>query len=327
MKFLILVSTVLLLFGTQETTAQINVHTEDLPRFYEAFDKVLSTTDSVKQVEFLQKIYIDKASNGLKDIIAMRQINVSDFRKFILDNKQSLSEKRPWIMSVLKQQALIEDKITIFKKLYPDFREGDIYFIVGNNNTGGTIRDKTVYIGTEVISSSQENWAVPTVLHEFTHTQQWTQRNIIRLMSSDSLVKDYMGTHTQLLGRSIEEGMADFVGELVNGTSLAKTNPGGHTAFGLQNEKQIWEAFKKEMLLPFDQKMGWIWGKREFNGKSVDDLGYFVGHQICKSYYNNAKNKELALKEMLATNLTDENAKKFLIASGYLTKEESEQLK
>jgi uncharacterized protein YjaZ len=87
--------------------------------------------------------------------------------------------------------------------------------------------------------------------------------------------------------------MADFVAELVNGESLAKTNPYGHTAFGLKNEQAVWDAFKKEMFLPFDHNMGWLYGSsgREINGEKVRDLGYFVGHQICKSYYNKAKNK------------------------------------
>ncbi len=257
----------------------------------------------------------------------MTGINTIELRKYIRSNKESLTKKRPWIMSVLKQQATIEKKIERFKKLYPDFRDGDIYFCVGVNRTGGTINDKTVYIGTEVVATDKENWAVFTVLHEFTHTQQWTQRNMVRLMSSDSLVKNYMSTHTQLLGRALEEGLADFTGELVNGESLAKINPGGHTAFGLKNEQSVWATFKKEMFLTFDQKMGWVSGKREMNGRTVEDLGYFVGHQICKSYYNKSKNKEQALRDMLATNFTDENAKKFLISSGYLTKKEVEEIR
>ena len=57
------------------------------------------------------------------------------------------------------------------------------------------------------------------------------------------------------------------------------------------------------------------------------DLGYFVGHQICKRYYTNSKNKKQALKEMLELHLNDENAKRFLFASGYLTQKEFEEIK
>ena len=303
---------------SQKTMAQINLHTEDLPRFYQAFDSVLTTTDSSKQMAFIKTLYVDKASAGLKEFMELRGGNAVEWRKFMLNDRKSLIEKRPWIMTVLQQQATIETKIKRFKTLYPDFREGDIYFCVGINNSGGTINDKTVYIGTEVAASNKENWAIFLVLHEFTHTQQWTQRNITRLKSSELLIKDYMATHSELLGRCIEEGMADFVAELVNEEDLAKTNPGGHTAFGLKNEQAIWAMFEKEMYLPLDPKLGWLYNKREINGEKISDLGYFVGHQICKSYYNNSKNKKQALSEMMTLNLTDENARKFFVSSGYM---------
>jgi uncharacterized protein YjaZ len=327
-KISIFVTVLLVLFCGQKTKAQITIYTDDLPHFYQAFDSVLITTDSTKQISFLNNFYVDKATKGLKEFMKIRNINTNDWRKFILNDKQSLVEKRQLILSVLTQQPLIEKKINRFKKLYPDFRDGDIYFIVGVNNTGGTINDKTVYVGTEVVASSRKNWAVSSVLHEFTHTQQWTQRNIVLLMNSDSLVKDYMSTHTELLGRCLEEGLADFVSELVNEESLAKTIPSGHTAFGQKNEKEIWSVFKKDMFLKFDGNMGWLnSGKHKINGQEVSDLGYFVGYQICKSYYKKSKNKQQALKEMIGTNFTDEIARKFLIQSGYLTQEELKEIK
>lgn len=327
LKFSIVISTFIFLFCAQKTAAQNSLHTEDLSRFYEAFDSVLNTTDSIKQIEFINKIYVAKASKGLKEFMELRGGNSVEWRKLILKEKISLNEKRPWIMSVLSQQSTIERKINKFKKLYPDFREGDIYFCVGINNSGGTIYDNTVYIGTEVAASNKKDWAVSLVLHEFAHTQQWTQRNIQRLKSSDTLIKTYERTHTQLLGKCLEEGMADFVSELINGKSLAKTNPSGHTAFGLKNEKRIWNIFKQEMFSSFDDNKGWLYSKREINGETISDLGYFVGHQICKSYYNNTTSKKQALQKMLALDLNDANAKIFLIESGYLTQKELMDIK
>jgi hypothetical protein len=322
--FAALATAFLLVICSQKVTAQINLHTEDLPRFYQAFDSVLTTTDSLRQIEIIQTLYVDKASAGLKEFMRIRGGNAVEWRKFMLKEKQSLIEKRPWILSALTQQGIIKKKLRGFKKLYPGFRDGDVYFCVGINNSGGTIYDKTVYIGTEVVASNSDNWAVFMVLHEFAHTQQWIQRNITRLQSDTASGLEYMRTHTQLLGKCLEEGMADFVAELVNGESLAKTNPFGHTAFGLKNEQAVWNAIKKEIFLPFDHKMGWLYGEREINGEKVRDIGYFVGHQICKSYYNKSKNKKQALKEMLELNLTDENAKLFLISSSYLTQKDLE---
>jgi hypothetical protein len=297
MKIMKLISFALLMSFSMN--AQITLHTEDLPRFYQALDSVLTTQDTAKQLDFINKLYVEKASKGLKEYMELRGGNAVEWHKLMLKDQQGLKEKRPWIMSVINQKSIIEKKLERFKTLYPDFREGDIYFCVGINNSGGTIRDKTVYIGAEVLASDKENWALSTVLHEFTHTQQWTQRNILRFISSDSLVKDYMSSHSLLLGRCLEEGMADFVSELVNEENLAITIPSGHTAFGLKNEPTIWAMFKKEMLLPFDHNGGWLYGKREVNGEKVNDLGYFIGHQICKKYYESAKDKKKALKEMI----------------------------
>ncbi len=55
----------------------------------------------------------------------------------------------------------------------------------------------------------------------------------------------------------------------------------------------------------------------EIDGKSGRDLSYFVKCQICKSYSEKAKDKKQALAYKIDLNLTDENAKNFLLASGY----------
>jgi uncharacterized protein YjaZ len=319
-KYLLkLALSIVFIISTNTNYAQITLHTEDLPRFFAAFDSVLTTKDTVQQDKFIQEIYVDKASPGLKKFMELRGGNTIAWRKFITNNTQSLIEKRPYILSVLNQEKTINKKINRFKKLYPAFRDGDIYFCVGINNSGGTIYDNTVYIGAEIAANSKPDWANSLVLHEFTHTQQWVQKNIKALETNENMLKEYENTHNLLIGKCIEEGMADFVGELANGESLAKTHPNGHTAFGLKNEKIIADLFKKDMFKNFEWKDGWLYSQKEINGEKISDLGYFMGYQICKSYYKKSKNKKLALSEMLNMNLTDENAKNFVENSGYFS--------
>ncbi|WP_461109981.1 hypothetical protein [Spirosoma koreense] len=277
----------------------------------------MTTRDTAQQAAFIRRLYVDKASQGLKEFMELRGGSTANWRAFMEKDKMVLLEKRPWILSVLEQETEIRKRIALFKRIYPAFRDGDIYFCVGINNSGGTIDNRTVYIGTEVAANSQPNWAVPLVLHEFVHTQQWTQRNKDRILKSKELEKEYTATHKQLLGRCIEEGMADFIAELVYEQPLAVVNPGGHTAFGLTHEQLIWDAFQKEMYADVDWKGGWLYGKRAIAGQPVRDLGYFVGHQICKQYYQKAKDKQAAIRYMIELNLTDENAKRFLLDSGY----------
>lgn len=306
----------LLLLPT-EARPQINIHTEDLPRFYQAFDSVATTSDTVKQLAFIQKLYVDKASSGLNEFMELRGGNTSKWRKYMEENKASLLEKRPYILSVLDQEAEIFRKISLYKSYYPDFRDGDIYFCVGIGNSGGTIRNKTVYIGTEVAASSMPNWSVYLVMHEFTHTQQWTQRNVEKINANKQLSAEYEKTHKNLLGKCLEEGMADFVAELLSGKDLAVIHPDGYIAFGQKHELRIWEEFKKDMSQPINWDKGWLYNSRKTDGEAMRDLGYFVGYKICKSYYEKAKNKKQALDYMIGLNLTDENSKNFLASSGY----------
>jgi len=293
--------------------AQIKLHTEDLPRFYQAFDSVVATSDTSKQLALIQQLYVDKASSGLKEFMELRGGNTREWRNFIVKNQLALQEKRPHILSVLTQQPEILRRIALFKSYYPDFRDGDIYFCVGINNSGGTIQDRTVYIGTEVAANSSPDWSVYLVLHEFVHTQQWTQRHLKELQADSLAGQQYMDTHRNLLGKCLEEGMADFVAELVLGKPLSS----GYITFGLKHEQSVWKEFYKEMNQPFDHKKGWLYAERNIEGETVRDIGYFIGYKICKSYYDRAKNKKKALSHMIGLNLTDDNAKQFLMSSGY----------
>lgn len=59
-----------------------------------------------------------------------------------------------------------------------------------------------------------------------------------------------------------------------------------------------------------------------YNGGSkgkTADLGYYIGYEICKSYYNNALDKKRAVKDIIELNYDDNIAvDKFLAKSNYL---------
>lgn len=58
----------ILLNSSPKLIAQINLYTEDLPRFYEAFDSVLTTADTLKQVEYIKKMYIEPCFKRIEKI-------------------------------------------------------------------------------------------------------------------------------------------------------------------------------------------------------------------------------------------------------------------
>jgi uncharacterized protein YjaZ len=49
------------------------------------------------------------------------------------------------------------------------------------------------------------------------------------------------------------------------------------------------------------------------SGEKPADLGYYVGYKICEAYYNQAKDKKQAVKDIL----TIQDYKQFLAKSGY----------
>lgn len=49
------------------------IFTSDIDNFWIAYDSVQTTKDTVKQVQFIQELYLDKATDGLKDFMIARE--------------------------------------------------------------------------------------------------------------------------------------------------------------------------------------------------------------------------------------------------------------
>jgi hypothetical protein len=306
----ILLITFLILI-TLSVNAQTNIYTDDITNFWEAFDRVQTTSDEGERVALVQKIYLDRASDGLKYTAKQvynqgdKPFAAKDWVEAMIVNKEKFQRIRPFTLDNLeKQRVLLQEKFRYFKEIYPEFRGGNVYFVMGMELFGGRVDGNNLIIGAEVMAKDTPDWATSIVLHEFVHTLQ-TLRN------------------DALLQHSIMEGTADFVAELVNQKSLTETYPGGYIDFGNKNEKAVWEEFKKYIgSSEINGKFfDWLYGSkgREINGTQMNDLGYFMGYTICRAYYKNAKDKKQALKEIIEWDLsTPEKAKDFLLKSGYV---------
>ncbi|RZK92405.1 MAG: hypothetical protein EOO98_03275, partial [Pedobacter sp.] len=62
-------------------------------------------------------------------------------------------------------------------------------------------------------------------------------------------------------------------------------------------EKQVWTDFSKEMYL--NRAKNWIANADQETADKPADLGYWIGYQICKAYYNQAVDKNQAVADML----------------------------
>ncbi len=300
MKKLLLVFMLLTLL----CNAQNKVYTNDIKNFWEAFDSIQKTSDKTKQIYFIQKYYIDKASVGLKIALKKFEYTPIQWTEMINNEAEKLTRIRPFTTNTSSQEKILNDKLSFFKSIYPNSKNGTIYFLIGVGQFGGNAVGENLIIGSEVMANDKDDWAISICLHEYVHTQQGKN-------------------NYHFLSHCITEGMADFVAELINQKSLAMTYPGGYIDFGNKNEAEIWKKFKS--YIGSNEENGtyynWMYGSKgiSINGTTVKDLGYFMGYKICKSYYDNATDKRTALAEIIELDLsTDEKAKEFLLKSGYV---------
>jgi hypothetical protein len=298
---------IIIAFLCNHLNAQTVFNTANITNFYQAFDSVLATNDESQQINFIQQLYLNKADEGLKYTIAHSLDNnkvatAADWLQYIKNAKTKLQGIRPYMENIDAQKLILEKKFTYFKKQYPAFKDGNVYFVIGLGVFGGRPEGNNLFIGCEVVANSKPDWAVSIVLHEFVHTFQ-------------------KRTYNALLAHCLNEGACDFIAETINQKSLREIFPNGYIDFGYKNEAEVWKEFKKYIASNTKgQYFDWLYGLngRTVNGTRLNDLGYFVGYIICKAYYDKAANKQQAIKDIIEMDVsTDELAKAFLIKSGY----------
>ncbi|OJJ18292.1 hypothetical protein BKI52_26080 [marine bacterium AO1-C] len=291
------------------------VFTQDIDNFWIAFDSIQTTKDKQKQLEFINKYYIDKGTPGLRAFMKVK--NYTDKRWVTLINRLPKFWKsiRPNTLVVKSKVAEIEKSLVRFKALYPSLTEAKMYFTIGCLNSGGTIHNGKVLIGCEIATGTKEtdvsefknNWLksvfknqsleniVIINIHEYVHTQQRG------------------GRPKNLLARALKEGACDFIAELVIGKPIQSS----HIVYGRKHEERIKKQFEKEMF----GKAFRHWLSNSSSAREMADLGYFMGYTICKSYYNQAKDKKAAIRDIIELKFGNSKAiEGFLAKSKYYQK-------
>ena len=277
-----------------------NVQTIDIDHFWQAFDNLKNCKTFLDSVASFQKLYLDRATNGLLDFIQMREFTAEKFVNAVSKNSRFYQSIRPNTFQAKKAEPIIEEVFTRFKELYSNFRPFKVCFAIGIKNTGGTVSNQFVLIGTELTTSLSGN-STPTddeiiqniksiVAHECVHTQQ-------------KLHPDSTAIKCELLYKALREGAGDFIGELVS------QNP-KKNEYGDKNENRLWNEFKNELC---NQYIGnWL-----YNGSTVKnkprDLGYYIGYKIIESYYKNTRDKKQAIIDIIEM----DDAIRFLELSRY----------
>jgi hypothetical protein len=280
------------------------VQTLDIDHFWQAFDNLAQCKTRKDSIHNFQSIYLDKATDGLKDFIIARQFTAEKFIDAVAHFPKFYKSVRKNTYEAKNAVPLIEEIVLKFQQLYPNFVPHKVCFAIGIVNTGGTVSDKFLLIGTEVSTSTKN-----TDLSEFNNSAFGKQ-----LASGDDVIQKIKNivaheyVHTQqntpfdknaigcgLLYNAMQEGFCDFIGELASGSQINLVG----LEYGDQNEKQIWKDFKSELCN--GSSKNWLYNYSTVKDKPAD-LGYYVGYKIAQEYYKNAANKKQAVIDIIEMN-------------------------
>lgn len=269
----------------------VKVIEKDVINFWKAYD--LAQKNPAKAENIYSKHYINNGTMALQYYYLNKIATVNNFVYMHNLKRKYYASIRTNTLKSSQFKPLYQKSFIALKKIYPDAIFPPIYFVIGKLNSAGTVSSEGLILAIDqacmsstVDTSELNSWEkhnissfknLPyTVAHELIHYEQ-----------------DGMTSDTILLAAALKEGMADFIGELISGKSANERL----MVFAKGKEKFIWTNFKKEMYL--DRAYNWIANSEQETAEKPADLGYWVGYQICKAYYEQAKDKKKAVYEML----------------------------
>jgi hypothetical protein len=286
--------------------AQARIVADDLERFWHAWD--LAERDPDARREIFQREYLDAGSAGLQGFVEIRIEDVDKLLTAIDRNRLYYASLRAQTPSMPAAAEPARDAMRKLHALLPEAVFPDVFLMIGRMNTGGTTHWNGLLIGVEMYGLT-----VDTPLDELS---AW-HRSVLRPMDELPAIIVHELIHIQqanlsrtsfdtLLGQSIHEGAADFLGELLVGRHI---NHHIH-AWALPREAELWAEFRQAMHEEGGD--GWLYGGNDSTERPAD-LGYFIGYRIVQAYYQRSADKQAAIRDIVA--MTDPVA--FLRASGY----------
>lgn len=310
-----------LVFASAFSQKQTKIFTSDIDNFWVAYDSIQNTNDHSRKLDLIKKLYTDKATKGLKAFMNARDYNDSLYVKLIDKYPKFWNTIRPNTLTIKAKTNEFEASVDRLKQIYPELKDAEMYFTIGGLNSGGTVSGNMVLVGAELatglpstdVSEFKDEWLkgvfamqsldniVSLNVHEYIHTQQ-------------------IGDRRRVLSQSIKEGACDLIAELVMNKPLERK----YLSYGAAHTAEIKELFKKEMFT--GNFTNWLYNGRQ-KGESAD-LGYYVGYEICKSYYQNAKDKKQAVKDIIELNYdSDKAVENFLTRSKFFKEKTSDLMK
>lgn len=294
------------------------IYTQDIANFWQAYDSVRITADTARQRQLVQRLYLDRATPGLRAFAASQQYRARTYVQALRRAPRFWASVRPATLAVGAAQPQVAQVLRRLQRLYAGYRPVEVFFTMGALNSGGTVQGQRVLIGTELAAAtpatdaseldawlqrvfkSHRNGLAELVAHEAVHTQQ---------PDGDA----ELDGKTDLLGYCLQEGAADFIAELL----LAKPYSTPYLDYGRQHERALWQEFEPALRSP--EASQWLYNGDQARDRPAD-LGYFMGYAICRAYYQRARNKRQAVADIIELRHDKTAPHEFLAKSGYATR-------
>ena len=277
--------------------AEAAVVTTDVHNFVKAHHRLASEADTLA---VLQEDYLDRGSPGLRAYIGRYDLTAERLQAAIREHPEAYA-------ALSANVEVMEAEIPNCRKAYAGLKRhipGAVfpptYLVVGGYRGIGTGSEAGPVATVETRGPKALRGTFTTLLvHEMAHMQQAMTMGIEQYQA-------IYGPEGTVLAYMIREGIAEYFADLVTGRmTQEKARP-----YVIEHERELWERFTPWMLDAEDT--GWMWSTPE-QPKQPRGVGYVMGALITRAYYDNADDKEQAIREILA--VTDYPG--FLARSGY----------
>jgi hypothetical protein len=269
------------------------IQIEDVDRFYKVYD----AAGGHPTADQLQHDYIDPGSDGLHQFAKIRNITGARIAETLATHPQIYSSAKRCLVVLPRVRERLQLALDTLGRLYPEARLPPVTIAVGRGKPVGVGSAVTgLQIGLEALCATDwlnpdvEDRFVHVIAHEYAHVQQ-----VPALADNE---------HPTVLERSLVEGAAEFVAEMISG-KVAYSHLSASTK---DREREIETAFvadtnKTDLSQWLDNS----------TADKPGDLGYWVGYRVVRTYYQRASDKHQAFREILQ--MTDPKA--FLDESGW----------
>jgi hypothetical protein len=269
----------------------VKVIDKDVVNFWKAYDLVQKNPSNAEKI--YTDHYINNGTMALQFYYLNKIDNINNFVYIHNLKKKYYSSIRANTLKVGQLKSSFRKSFVNLKKIYPEALFPPIYFVIGKLNSAGTLSSEGLILGIDQ--------ACMSATADTTELNTWEKHNIssfhnLQYTVAHELIhyeQSGMASDTTLLSAAIKEGMADFIGELISG----KFNNDRLLIYAKGKESKIWADFKKEMHLA--RAYNWIANSDQETAEKPADLGYWVGYQICKAFYQRSADKQKAIYEML----------------------------